>query len=53
MVSEISHADLQRWISRLSVDGSIRTEGIELLQVSRVIQSHQCISAILEICDAY
>ena len=31
MVKDITHADVQRWISGLSVDGSVRTEGKGLL----------------------
>jgi integrase len=46
-LTEISHADLQRWISGLSVNGSTRTEG-NGLSASRVIQTHQCISAVLK-----
>jgi integrase len=46
-LSEISHGDLQRWISGLSVDGSTRSEG-KGLSPSRVIQTHQCMSAVLK-----
>ena len=44
---DITHADVQRWISGLSVDGSVRTEG-KGLSASRVIQTHQCMSAVLK-----
>jgi integrase len=44
---DITHADVQRWISGLSVDGSVRTEG-KGLSASRVIQAHQCMSAVLK-----
>jgi integrase len=44
---DITHADVQRWISQLSVDGSVRTEG-KGLAASRVIQAHQCMSAVLK-----
>lgn len=46
-LKEITHADVQRWISGLSVDGSVRTEG-KGLSASRVIQAHQCMSAVLK-----
>jgi integrase len=44
---DITHADVQRWISGLSVNGSVRTEG-KGLSASRVIQAHQCMSAVLK-----
>lgn len=44
---DITHADLQRWISGLSVNGSVRKEG-KGLSASRVIQAHQCMSAVLK-----
>ena len=43
----ISHGDLQRWISGLSLNGSARFEG-KGLSASRVIQAHQCINAVLK-----
>jgi len=46
-LKEITHGDLQRWISGLSVSGSARFEG-KGLSASRVIQSHQCMSAVLK-----
>ncbi len=46
-LKDITHADVQRWISGLSVDGSVRTEG-KGLSPSRVIQTHQCMSAVLK-----
>ena len=46
-LKDITHAEVQRWISGLSVDGSVRTEG-KGLSASRVIQTHQCMSAILK-----
>jgi site-specific recombinase XerD len=46
-LKDISHADVQRWISGLSVNGSVRTEG-KGLSASRVIQTHQCMSAVLK-----
>jgi integrase len=47
MLKDITHADVQRWISGLSANGSVRTEG-KGLSASRVIQSHQRMSAILK-----
>jgi hypothetical protein len=44
---DITHADVQRWISGLSKDGSVRIEG-KGLSPSRVIQTHQCFSAVLK-----
>jgi integrase len=46
-LKDITHADVQRWIPGLSVDGSVRTEG-KGLSPSRVIQAHQCMSAVLK-----
>jgi integrase len=46
-LKDITHADVQRWISGLSVDGSVRTEG-KGFSPSRVIQAHQCMSAVLK-----
>jgi integrase len=46
-LKEITHGDLQRWISGLSVNGSARFEG-KGLSASRVIQSHQCMNAVLK-----
>jgi integrase len=46
-LKEITHGDLQRWISGLSVNGSARFEG-KGLSASRVIQAHQCMSAVLK-----
>jgi integrase len=42
-----THADLQRWISGLSANGSVRKEG-KGLSASRVIQAHQCMSAVFK-----
>jgi integrase len=44
---EITHADVQRWVSGLSVKGSARIEG-NGLSASRVVQAHQCMSAVLK-----
>jgi integrase len=44
---EITHADVQRWVSGLSVSGSARVEG-NGLSASRVVQAHQCMSAVLK-----
>jgi integrase len=44
---DITHADVQRWISGLSVNGSVRKEG-KGLSASRVIQAHQTMSAVLK-----
>jgi integrase len=46
-LKDITHADLQRWITGLSVTGSARFEG-EGLSASRVVQTHQCMSAVLK-----
>ncbi|OBB26307.1 hypothetical protein A5792_04240 [Mycolicibacterium peregrinum] len=46
-LSDITHGDLQRWISGLSVNGSTKTEG-KGLSASRVIQAHQCFGAVLK-----
>jgi integrase len=46
-LKDITHADVQRWVSGLSVNGSVRTEG-NGLSASRVIQAHQCMSAVLK-----
>jgi integrase len=46
-LKDITHADFQRWITGLSADGSARFEG-EGLSGSRVVQTHQCMSAILK-----
>lgn len=46
-LKDMTHADIQRWISGLSVNGSVRTEG-KGLSASRVIQTHQCMSAVLK-----
>jgi integrase len=46
-LTDITHGDLQRWISGLSVNGSVRTEG-KGLSASRVIQTHQCMSAVFK-----
>ena len=46
-LKDITHADVQRWVSGLSVNGSVRTEG-KGLSGSRVIQAHQCLSAVLK-----
>lgn len=46
-LSDISHGDLQRWVSGLSVDGSVRKAG-NGLSASRVRQAHQCMSAVLK-----
>lgn len=43
----ITHGDVQKWVSGLSVDGSVKTSG-KGLSPSRVIQAHQCLSAILK-----
>jgi hypothetical protein len=43
----ITHADVQRWISGLSANGSVRKEG-KGPSASRVIQTHQCMSAVLK-----
>lgn len=45
---DITYAELQRWISDLSVNGSVRKDG-KGLSASRVIQSHQCVSAVLNV----
>jgi integrase len=44
---DITHADVQRWVSSLSVNGSVRKEG-NGLSASRVIQAHQSMSAVLK-----
>lgn len=44
---DITHGDVQKWISGLSVSGGIKREG-KGLSPSRVIQTHQCLSAILK-----
>jgi integrase len=46
-LKDITHGDIQRWISGLSANGSVRTEG-KGLSASRVIQAHQCMSAVLK-----
>lgn len=46
-LKDITHADVQRWVSQLSTSGSVRTEG-KGLSASRVIQAHQCLSAVLK-----
>lgn len=46
-LSDITHGEVQRWINGLSVDGSTRTLG-KGLSPSRVIQVHQCMSAVLK-----
>lgn len=46
-LKEITHGDLQRWISGLSADGSTRFED-RGLSPSRVVQTHQCVGAILK-----
>ncbi len=46
-LKDITHADVQRWVSGLSASGSVRTEG-KGLSASRVIQAHQCMSAVLK-----
>ncbi|QZH63801.1 tyrosine-type recombinase/integrase [Mycolicibacterium farcinogenes] len=46
-LSDITHGDVQKWVSSLSVDGSIRTTG-KGLSASRVIQAHQCLGAIID-----
>lgn len=44
---DITHADVQRWVSGLTANGSVRKEG-KGLSASRVIQAHQCMSAVLK-----
>jgi hypothetical protein len=46
-LKDITHGDVQRWISGLSVNGSVRTEG-NGLSPSRVIQTQQCLPAVLK-----
>ncbi|PVA58089.1 site-specific integrase [Mycobacteroides abscessus] len=46
-LSDIAHGDVQRWITGLSADGSIKTAG-KGLSASRVIQAHQCLGAVLK-----
>lgn len=46
-LKDITHGDVQRWISGLSVDGSVRAKG-KGLSASRVNQAHQCMSAVLK-----
>jgi integrase len=46
-LKDITHADVQRWVSGLSLNGSVRKEG-KGLSPSRVIQAHQSMSAILK-----
>lgn len=46
-LSDITHGELQKWISGLSVNGSTKTHG-KGLSPSRVIQTHQCVSAVLK-----
>ncbi|ORA38714.1 tyrosine-type recombinase/integrase [Mycobacterium aquaticum] len=46
-LSGITHGEVQKWITGLSVNGSVRTEG-KGLSASRVIQTHQCLSAVLK-----
>jgi integrase len=46
-LKDITHADLQRWITGLTANGSARFEG-EGLSASRVVQAHQCVSAVLK-----
>jgi integrase len=46
-LKDITHGELQKWISGLSVNGSVRTEG-KGLSASRVIQAHQCFGAVLK-----
>ncbi|RFZ40884.1 putative prophage phiRv2 integrase [Mycobacterium marinum] len=46
-LKDITHGDVQRWVSGLSANGSVRMEG-RGLSASRVIQAHQCMSAVLK-----
>lgn len=46
-INAIRHGDLQQWISGLSVNGSVRSEG-KGLSASRVGQTRQVISAVLK-----
>jgi integrase len=46
-LKDVTHAELQRWITGSSVDGSARFEG-RGLSASRVVQAHQCMSAVLK-----
>lgn len=46
-LSDITHGELQKWVSGLSVNGSTKTQG-KGLSPSRVIQTHQCLSAVLK-----
>lgn len=46
-LADISHADVQRWVSELSRNGSVRTEG-KGLSGSRVRQAHQVLGAVLK-----
>ena len=46
-LKEITHAGIQRWITGLSANGSVRREG-KGLSASRVTQAHQCMSAVLK-----
>ncbi|MDF3336005.1 site-specific integrase [Mycolicibacterium septicum] len=46
-LSAITHGDLQKWISGLSVNGSTKVEG-KGLSASRVVQAHQCFGAVIK-----
>lgn len=46
-LKDMTHAEVQRWISGLSLSGSTRFEG-KGLSASRVVQAHQCLSAVLK-----
>ncbi len=46
-LKDITHGDLQRWVSGLSSNGSARFKD-KGLSASRVVQAHQCMSAVLK-----